>query len=375
MPKVLLKEVVERIKDKVDKDNTHLKYYIGGEHFDYGEVCVTKRALIEGSTIGPAFHMRFMPGDVLLMSRNPHLRKSGVVDFEGLCSDVSYVCRTKNEGILMQSYLPFIFQTDHFWDFAEQNKHGSTNYFLNWTDFEKYEFELPTIEIQKELVKVLWEAQKLKMGYQKMLLATDELVKSQFIEMFGDPITNNYNWEVAPLKEVAPETVANVPKQEEYWWLNLDMIESYSGCLIERVVTKSEDIGNSTAAFDDSMVLYSKLRPYLNKVFVPKEHGFATTELVRLTPDPRRLNKYFLFNLLRGDEFVVYANSISSGAQMPRMPMKELREFSCILPPMELQNEFVAFAEQIDKSKFELKKSIENVSNLIKILMQQDFSN
>lgn len=82
MPKVYLKDVVTRIKDKVDKDNTELEFYIGGEHFDNGEIQITKRGVIAGSTIGPAFHMRFVPGDVLLMSRNPHLRKAGVVDLK-----------------------------------------------------------------------------------------------------------------------------------------------------------------------------------------------------------------------------------------------------------------------------------------------------
>ena len=52
MPKVLLKDVVARIKDKVDKDNTDLKYYIGGEHFDSGEIQITKKGIIKESTIG-----------------------------------------------------------------------------------------------------------------------------------------------------------------------------------------------------------------------------------------------------------------------------------------------------------------------------------
>lgn len=178
MPKAILKNVVERIKDKVDKDNTDLEYYIGGEHFDNGEIQISRKGIIAGSTIGPAFHMRFMPGDVLLMSRNPHLRKASVVDFEGICSDVSYVCRTKDESVLMQKYLPFIFQTDHFWKFAEENKKGSTNFFLNWSDFEKYEFNLPSIEEQKKLVDLLWSFQETKSAYKVMLEKTDEMVKS-----------------------------------------------------------------------------------------------------------------------------------------------------------------------------------------------------
>ena len=184
MPKVLLKDVVARIKDKVDKDNTDLKYYIGGEHFDSGEIQITKKGIIKESTIGPAFHMRFQPGDVLLMSRNPHLRKAGIVDFEGICSDVSYVCRTKDENVLMQRFIPFIFQTDHFWKFAEENKKGSTNFFLNWSDFEKYEFELPQIDEQKKLCEMMWAFEDTKSAYKDLLLQTDELVKSQFIEMF-----------------------------------------------------------------------------------------------------------------------------------------------------------------------------------------------
>ena len=175
--------------------------------------------------------------------------------------------------------------------------------------------------------------------------------KSQFIEMFGDPVRNDKEWPTKPIKEVAPETNADIPKDNEYWWLNLDMIESYSGRLLDRVIEKSDAIGSSTHPFDDSMVLYSKLRPYLNKIFVPDSYGYATTELVALKPNPNELNKYFLFNLLRGDCFVNFANKSSSGAQMPRMQMKVLREFQCILPPMDLQNKFVEISEQADKSK------------------------
>lgn len=68
MQKVKLKDVVMRVKDKIDKDSTDLEFYVGGEHIDSGELCITKKGRIEGSTIGPAFHMHFMPGDVLLIN-------------------------------------------------------------------------------------------------------------------------------------------------------------------------------------------------------------------------------------------------------------------------------------------------------------------
>ena len=153
------------------------------------------------------------------------------------------------------------------------------------------------------------------------------------------------------IKDVAPEYAPTIPQASSYWWLNLDMVESYSGRVIEKVMASMDEIGTSTAPFDQTMVLYSKLRPYLNKVVIPDDYGYATTELVGLQPKQDIIRKEFLFNLLRGEEFVSYADGISAGGHMPRMPMKQLREFPCILPPVDLQDKFIELYRQSDKSK------------------------
>ena len=189
--------------------------------------------------------------------------------------------------------------------------------------------------------------------------------------MFGNPITNSKGWPTQPIKCVAPEYAPAIPTEDKYWWLNLDMIESYSGCVIEKVYAERCEIGSSTSTFDKTMVLYSKLRPYLNKVVVPEDYGYATTELVGLRPDPKVLNKYFLFNLLRSDDFVAFSTGLSGGAQMPRMPVKALREFQCILPPMQLQEQFVAFSQQSDKSKFAAQQALADLTATQKALMRQ----
>lgn len=194
MAKVLLGDVVDHIKDKVDKDTTDLEFYVGGEHIDGDEITVRRRGRIEGSTIGPAFHMRFRQGDVLLMSRNPHLRKASMVDFDGICSDVSYVCRTKDNNVLLQSLLPFILQTPEFWQFAEENKKGGLPFFLNWKDFARFEFELLPIERQQQISDLLWAMERVKNAYRELIARTDDLVKSQFVEMFGIPETGDTEW-------------------------------------------------------------------------------------------------------------------------------------------------------------------------------------
>ena len=180
--------------------------------------------------------------------------------------------------------------------------------------------------------------------------------QSQFIEMFGNPISNDRNWDYECINSVAPESPAAHVDDDEVWLLNLDMIESNTGNIIDKlVVPKSEVL--SAQPFDEGNVLFSKLRPYLNKVVYPKDKGYATTELVPLRPNQDKLNKVFFTYLLRSDQFVQFANDISGGTKMPRMPLKELREFKCILPPINLQERFAEIVRQADKSKFDGFKS------------------
>ena len=348
---VKFSEVAHRAYTREDRFNTEKIYYVGGEHIDSCELYVTKKGVIKGSTIGPMFYCGFTAGQILFVTRNPHLKKCSIADFDGICSEKTFVIETKDESILTQEYLAIIMQSDDFWNYCEENKSGGVNYFLNWSTLADYEFELPPIKQQLEIAQKVMSAYRLKQSYKKLLDATREMVKSQFIEMFGNPVTNTKGWKTAKIKDVAPEMPSKEQLSGKIWLLNLDMIESNTGRIIEKVY---EDVENalSVQSFDEGNVLFSKLRPYLNKVVIPDEPGMATTELVPLRPEPSKLHKVFLSHLLRGNQFVNYANDIAGGTKMPRMPLTELRNFDCILPPMDKQLEFVFIAEQVDKSKF-----------------------
>jgi len=91
---------------------------------------------------------------------------------------------------------------------------------------------------------------------------------------------------------------------------------------------------------------------------------------VPLRPNREKLNKIFFSHLLRGDEFVKFANKIAIGTKMPRMPLSELRKFECILPPMDMQKEFEIITQQADKSKGELQQCIENIGKVMKSLLR-----
>lgn len=313
----------------------------------------------------------FKKGDYLLVRRSLYgsdfRERAPRATFCGVCSADILTIRENNE-VIADGFLIYVLYQKELWNFIVANSTGSLTRRIKWNQLKEFEFDLPPLEEQKVLADKLWAAYRLKEGYKKLLAATDEMVKSQFIEMFGNPVNNSKSWPTKAIMEVAPEQPSKKQMPGKVWLLNLDMIESNTGKVIEKVYETSDNT-LSVQPFDEDNVLFSKLRPYLNKVVVPDEYGLATTELVPLRPNQEELNKVFLSYLLRSQQFVTFANKISGGTKMPRMPLAELRNFKCILPPMSEQLKFVSIAKQADKSKFELKQCIENIDKVIKSLI------
>ena len=356
-----------------DVQSSPFDRFVGLEHYDSGEPVITRytdKSLLSSSV------KEFRKNDILIARRNVYLKRAGIAFFDGLTSGDSIVLRVYDDcesrtGISKQDairIIPFILNSNVFWAYANKHADGMNSKRISKEMLYDYEFDLPPLAEQKVLAEKLWAAYRLKESYKKLLAATEEMVKSQFIEMFGNPVTNNKGWNTLPIKDVAPETSSLEKQTGKVWILNLDMIESNTGKVVEKVFENDSNL-LSVAPFDEGNVLYSKLRPYLNKVVIPDGKGYATTELVPLRPNQKLLNLTFFSHLLRGDDFVTYANSISTGTKMPRMPLNDLRKFQCILPPMEKQNEFEEIAHQADKSGFELRKSIDAIDAVIKSLI------
>lgn len=370
---MILSQVVNRINGNVDRFSTDLLYYIGGEHFESNELEITKKGIIKDNlgVLGFKFHFAFQDRDVIFMARNPHLRKAGMVHFSGLCSDASYILRTKDENVLSQDYLAVLLQSDHFWNYCESHKVGSVNFANNWTSIANYEFDLPPIERQREIAAKVWAAYEVKQSYKNLLAQTDKLLHAQFEKMFGNLLTNSLNLPTKKMSDVAPEVSSSIVQSGQVWQLNLDMIESNSGKIISKVYIDKDDVSSSTTTFDTMNVLYSKLRPNLNKVVIPDESGYCTTELLPLKPNAKLLDRVFLATLLRSEEFVQWAINHSAGTKMPRVSLSAFREFKIIVPPMEKQLEFVRIAEQAEQTKASLNKGIETIEAVIRSLIAE----
>ena len=369
MSKVRLGDVAVEHKETC-KNNKNGYPIVGLEHLTPEEITLSNWD--EGSD--NTFSKVFRKGNVLFGRRRAYLKKAAVAPFDGICSGDITVIEALPDKILPE-LLPFIIQNDALFDYAVGKSAGSLSPRVKWEHLQNYEFELPELSKQKELADIFWAMDETKKTYQKLIFATDELVKSQFIEWFGSPIKNEKEWKSAKMSDVAPAEVfkGKVESADNlYWLLNLDMIESNTGRVIEKVRVPLKDIGTSTYAFSTENVLFSKLRPYLNKVIVPDGNGYATTELIPLMPDREKLNIDFFTSLLRGDEFLSFIETQVSGTKMPRVQMNVFWNFDVILPPIELQEQFAEFVRQSDKSKFELEQALSELTATYKRIISDN---
>jgi len=158
------------------------------------------------------------------------------------------------------------------------------------------------------------------------------------------------SWPRAPLATVAPAEPSpyRLAPDEEVWHLTLDQIESGTGRIIDVKLASASEAGTSTFAFDSHNVLYSKLRPYLNKVVRPHTAGIATTELVPLRPRLGVLLPDFLAYYLRSPSFLAFASSCTAGTKMPRVIMTKFWEHEVPLPPLSEQRRIVKILDQAD---------------------------
>jgi type I restriction enzyme S subunit len=171
----------------------------------------------------------------------------------------------------------------------------------------------------------------------------------------------------AALKDVAPARSARLSAQpdETVWHLNLDQIESQSGRVLEKVSGLASTAGSSTQAFDTGNVLYSKLRPYLNKVVCPDSAGIATTELVPLRPDPEQLDRQYLTYYLRSPDFVNWVSNKVAGAKMPRVSMKVFWDHEIPLPPLAEQKRIAGILDAADALRAKRRESLAQLDALL----------
>ena len=327
--------------------------YIGLEHLDSGSLTVTRW----GSNVpikGEKLLMR--KGDVLLGKRNAYLRRAAVAPHDGIFSAHGMVLRP-HEDVIDKDFFPLFIASDYFFDEAIRISVGSLSPTVNWKDLRQIEFDLPPIEEQRRLAEVLWAINRTIEAYKELISATDELVKSQFIEMFGNPLTNERGWEYRLLPEVTKFVLGSTPKssEPEYWdgdikWITPAELQNDSFEVTDtaRHITQKGVEAAGLKSFPAGTVIFSTRAP-IGKTAIAGCEMYCNQGFKNFVCESK-INPVYLFSLLR--IYKDYFINLGTGTTFKELSKSRLEKISISVPPIESQNEYERFYRQSDKSKF-----------------------
>lgn len=343
-------------KKPVEKDRFT---YIGLEHLDSANLKVTRF----GSDVAPVGEKLVMrKGDVLFGKRRAYQKKVAIAPFDGIFSAHGMVLRP-NVEIIDLDFFPLFISSDYFLDAAIKISVGSLSPTINWRDLKILEFDLPDLKTQRKLAAVLWSINNTMESYKKLISATDELVKSQFIEMFGDCRSNPKQWDTKKLEEIASVGSSKRVFVEE---LIDEGIPFYRGTEVGALAEGQ----NITPELFISASHYQSLceasgRPVKGDLLMPSicpdgriwivdsdtPFYFKDGRVLWVHDIREQFNPVFLQYTLKDRIIADYA-SIASGTTFAELKIFSLKSCKIFDAPLSLQTTFAAFVRQSDKSKF-----------------------
>lgn len=357
-------------KKPVDED----KYtYLGLEHLDSDSIYVTRY----GADVAPKGEKLIMKkGDVLFGKRRAYQKKVAIAPFDGIFSAHGMVLRPK-EDVIDKDFFPMFIKSDYFLDAAIKISVGSLSPTINWRDLKELKFELPSLEEQRKLAEVLWAIYDMKDKYKKLILATDELVKSQFIEMFkkcnreklGDYILQIRGVSYKPkdlsegLKEGfvtllrANNIANNVLNFEDVQFVSEgrvsdDQIIREGDILICASSGSLEHVGKAALCMPDmeyTFGAFCKLIRPIGKLYPEYIAGYMGTDAYRNT-----------------------ISDLAQGSNINNLRNEHINDLMIPIPSDEQQRDFIDFQRQSDKSKFALQEAIKDLDALSKKIIAEN---
>lgn len=215
-------------------------------------------------------------------------------------------------------------------------------------------FPVPPIKTQEKIAEILATIKDTIGRRNREIELLDELIKARFVELFGDLKINDKEWDVLDFSDIAridTNMIHDFSGYQDYPHIGIDSIEKETGRL-EGYRTVSEDgVISGKYLFTPEHIIYSKIRPNLNKVAMPEFAGVCSADAYPILVNKDKCNREYLTYVLRGNAFLDYILAFSNRTNLPKVNKQQVEGFKCPVPPVSLQEDFKAFVKQVNKSK------------------------
>ena len=305
----------------------------------------------------------FPEGTIILSSRAP-IGKVAIAGCEMYCNQgfKNLICSDK----IYNKYLYWFLKGNTA--FLNSLGRGATFKEISKAIVSEIEINVPNIEHQKEAVGALEKVSGVISLRKKELLALDKLIKARFVEMFGDITINDKNWKYEPLGELCTIVRGGSPRPIEQFlggdvpWIKIGdatdgdsvYLRSTKEYIIQEGVKKSRLVKEGSLIFANCGVSLGFAR-------IITFDGCIHDGWLAMEDIDERLDKVFLLQAL--NQMTEHFRAIAPAGTQPNLNTAIMKAYKQVIPPIELQREFISFAKQVDKSKFI------DIINLLKILL------
>ncbi len=305
------------------------------------------------------------------------LGEVGILNIEACTNQAIAGITIKNIYQLDTDYLYYYLKSKK--KFVNNVGRGVAQSNINMSILKSFEIPLPNFVVQKKVVNVLDIVSSITENYQQEIQTLDELIKSRFVEMFGDPISNPMGWDKKPLANECDIITGNTPSRKvpEYYgdyieWIKSDNINTPNAILTIAEEYLSEEglkVGRSVDAGAILMTCIAGSIGCIGNVAIANRTVSFNQQINGIVP--KRNNTWFMYVL-----FELSKGGIQSAINMALkgiLSKGQLAEMEFIFPPVKLQNEFGDFVERIDKLKVVAQEALDETQKLFNSLMQQYF--
>ena len=301
----------------------------------------------------------------------------------------TYIIESNNKNVINNKYLYYLINSKI--EHLRKNSIGGVIKYIKLGNLTNIEFNRINIQEQEECVDLLDKMQEIIDIRKQQIEELDELIKSQFVEMFGDPILNPMNWEVKKLRDISNKIMSgNTPKGGDRVYVPSG-IEFYRSQNVWKNRIEKEDIAYIDEETHKNMIKSSLKH---NDLLITKtgrinteKSSLGRTAIYTGKDDKANINGHvylvrlnegenheFVLRILISDRYREYIRSVCVGGIDKRQLNKEhIEDFPIIYPPKELQKEFTDKVRQIDQQRFEIEKSLEEIQKLQESLMNKYF--
>ena len=371
MATVKLGDIAIEAKSSNKGDKTGIRI-VGLEHLTPSNVTLSSWSEDTENT----FTKEFSKGDVLFGRRRAYLKKAAVAPFDGICSGDITVIRAIEDKV-DPDLLPFIIQNDFLFEFAVGKSAGSLSPRVKWTHLKEFAIELPSMPEQSKLAETLWSINETKNAYIDLINKTDELVKSQFIEMFKKCNREKLGEYILQVRGVSykPKDLSEGLKEGFVTLLRANNIAN-NVLNFEDVQFVSEGRVSDDQIIREGDILICASSGSLEHVgkaalcMPDMEYTFGA--FCKLIRPIGKLYPEYIAGYMRTDAYRNTISDLAQGSNINNLRNEHINDLMIPIPSDKQQRDFIDLQRQSDKSKFALQEAIKDLDALSKKIIAEN---